>query len=126
MGSILGGTFIEISGAGFGNNPNDVEVDVDGIPCEVHEISYTYITCKTGAAEVGHAAISDSMDAYPEVEDGYRFMGGRGVSVEQYFSIGGYDISDLYNSVKFPDSPDNYLILPSFEPEVNVPSDLYR
>ena len=44
-------------------------------------------------------------------------VGGRGVTLHQYYSIGGPHLSDLYSAAKFPDSPDYYSVNPSFQPD---------
>lgn len=47
----------------------------------------------------------------------YVYVGSRGVSIEQYLNISGSSVSELKNSDKFPDQPDNFLTYPAFQPE---------
>lgn len=47
LGSIGGGTIINIKGTGFSAIPEDLDVYVGGLPCEVIFSSWNTITCKT-------------------------------------------------------------------------------
>lgn len=66
-GGLLGGTLITITGAGFGIMRPDikVEVDIDGVPCEVTEHTQTEIKCWTRKL----------LSKNDSVEEGYRYMG---------------------------------------------------
>ena len=57
VGSAEGGTVVQIEGSGFGSKIEDVEVDVDGIPCKVLAVSYSTVTCETGRPPNGSNAI---------------------------------------------------------------------
>ena len=74
-GSTEGGTLITVTGTGFGLDPADVEVDIDGTQCTVTSSSPTEIQCVTGRPPQGSPAIATAQDTYPAVDDGYRFKG---------------------------------------------------
>ena len=44
-------------------------------------------------------------------------VGGRGVTLHQYYSIGGTELADLYSAPNFPDNPHYYSVNPSFQPD---------
>ena len=75
VGSVDGGTVVTITGTGFDVDPTLVEVDVDGIPCEVLSVSLTQIVCQTGKPPPNHSSIADNNNNYPAVAEGFRFRG---------------------------------------------------
>ena len=75
MGSVEGGTVLTINGAGFDPNPALVEVDVDGVPCDVLSSTLNQIVCRTGKPPANHPSIADYNYEYTDVADGYRFKG---------------------------------------------------
>lgn len=57
-GSIGGGTYVTISGSGFGVMPNDSSVTIGGSICDVLNISMTEITCVTSSHGQGNASVN--------------------------------------------------------------------
>lgn len=47
-GSVSGGTLLTITGFGFGESKDDISVDIDGVPCEVVNVTSSEINCWTG------------------------------------------------------------------------------
>ena len=85
MGSVEGGTVLTINGAGFDPDPDLVEVDVDGVPCDVLSSTLNQIVCRTGKPPANHPSIADYDYAYTDVADGYRF---KGVKIfKEYFAF---------------------------------------
>ena len=75
QGGSLGGTLLTIEGSGFGINQDDLEGDIDGIPCSIESFSQSAITCTTGRPPDGSPALSNATLSYPSVQSGYRFKG---------------------------------------------------
>ena len=74
-GSIRGGTLVTIAGSGFGTNVSDIEVDVNGIPCDVHSLNTTHISCWTGRPHDNDPSIAHEDGSYSVTDGGYRFRG---------------------------------------------------
>lgn len=77
-GSSSGGTLLTITGAGFASNKDDISVDIDGVPCEVINASWSEIVCWTGAPEMGSKVIPNEVGGsvmFVGVESGFRFKG---------------------------------------------------
>ena len=74
-GSTQGGTLITVSGSGFGTSVSDIEVDVDGIPCQVMSHNMTHIQCWTGRPHDNDLSVADSDGGYSVTESGHRFRG---------------------------------------------------
>lgn len=62
----MGGTLLTITGTGFGIERSDmkIQVDVNGVPCEVIEHDQREIKCWT-----------DKHDSGSETVEGYRYLG---------------------------------------------------
>lgn len=75
-GSTEGGTELAISGIGFDVDVSQMEVDVDGIPCQLLGTNATMITCRTRKPPEDHLSIAGENYSYPHVQEGYRFKGG--------------------------------------------------
>jgi hypothetical protein len=124
-GGSEGGTLITIQGTGFGITPDDVAVDIAGIPCEIVSHSQTEIRCRTGKPAAGSAAVATGDSDYPAVQNGFRFRGSRGVSFLTYTGVSGTRLEGLYSAGKYPDSPDRYGVYPSFSTEDDDKHDNY-
>ena len=74
-GSTEGGTLITITGLGFGTNVLEVEVDVDGIPCQVMSHNLTHILCWTGRPHDNNLSVANSDGNHVITESGHRFRG---------------------------------------------------
>ena len=74
-GSTRGGSLVTIAGSGFGTNVSDIEVDVNGIPCDVHSLNTTHISCWTGRPQDNDPSIAHEDGSYSVTDGGYRFRG---------------------------------------------------
>lgn len=95
-GSTEGGTLITVTGSGFGTNVSDIEIDVNGIPCQVMSHNSTHIQCWTGRPHDNDPSIADNDGYYYSItESGHRFKG------------------DFYSILSFPIPipPYNYLYM---------------
>ena len=57
-GSIGGGTFVTISGSGFGVTPNDSSVTIGDSICDIFNITTTEISCVTTSHDTGNASVN--------------------------------------------------------------------
>ena len=61
IGSLAGGTLVIISGGGFPEDPDDVEVEVGASQCVVKSTTYTEIHCETGEGTEGVETVKVSL-----------------------------------------------------------------
>ena len=90
---LINGQDIEISGAGFAEEIEKNTVDIDGVNCEVINVTSTSITCKVGARDPNDTQILDT-NADSQT-NGY--LGGSGFEYTRYdiSSVGHFSFSHL-------------------------------
>ena len=90
-GSRLGGTLLTVTGSGFGINQEDIEVDVDGTPCQILSQNMTHIHCWTGRPHDDALSVADDNGDFSVTASGHRFKG-------EAHSISNSSIMQSYNN----------------------------
>ena len=67
-GSVQGGTEVTITGRGFNNNPDNVEVTI-GTDCNVQSVNYSTIICVTSSNNPGESIVEVSITALSTFPD---------------------------------------------------------
>lgn len=62
QGSLLGGTYLTITGSGFGTNDSNVLVDIGPVKCDVRSLLATQIICEIDDAGTVHHITNRGVD----------------------------------------------------------------